>query len=397
MQIAHATNSLTRSGGGTPHVVWGLAIEQQAAGHDVSVLGLADSFDSQDWPSERNENMPVLTYRRDKPRGFSWSRDLHRDILSSELGGHVDVLHQHGIWSMLSYSVSQWRRRWSRPSIIAAHGMLDGPRLKKSWWKKKLFELLCERSNLRGSSCLHALCRPEAESMRNYGLKNPIAVIPNGIRLESYAGLPERCRFAERFPQCEGRPLVLYMGRITQLKGISHLLDAWRRLERHRRDGWILVVAGPNQAGFEDTMKQKCTTLGLNRDVLFPGILYGDAKAEALSAAAAFVLPSFTEGFAISLLEAMACKLPLVITRQCNFDEVGTVGAGWVGRPDADSMSELLDAALSSSDEERRRIGRQGYELIRRKYTWKQISQQMLQVYHWLHGGGPVPPCVKAA
>jgi len=396
MRIVHATNSLTRSGGGTPHVVWGLALEQQAAGQDVSVLGLADEFDFQDWPQGWNK-ADVRTYWRNKPQGIAWSLGLHRDLLSAEFGGRADVLHQHGIWSMLSYSVSRWQRRWSRPAVIAAHGMLDGPRLIKSRWKKLLFTAFCEKANLRRAACLHALCRQEAESMRAYGLKNPIAVVPNGISLESYANLPSRDCFSERFPQCKNRPLVLYMGRITQLKGISPLLDAWRRLENRRRGGWMLVVAGPNQEGFADEMKAKSTALGLDRDVLFPGPLYGEAKREALAAANIFVLPSFTEGFAMSLLEAMACRLPLVITRQCNLDEVGTLGAGWVGEPEDKSLSEMLAAAASLGNAARRRIGNQGYSLVSRKYTWQRVSEQMLQVYRWLTVGGLEPSHLKAA
>jgi len=395
MQIAHATNSLSRSGGGTPHVVWGMAIEQQNAGHEVRVLGLSNRFDAEDWPSYRNTRLDVRTYHHAKPHGIGWSRDLHSALVSPMVGGHMDVLHQHGIWSMLSHSVSRWRKQWHGPSVVAAHGMLDGLRLKKSYLKKKVFGLFCERKNLQSASCLHALCRPEAQSMRHFGLRQPIAVIPNGIRLDSYATLPNEDRFAERFPQCKGRPIVLYLGRITQLKGISHLLDAWKRLERHRRDGWLLVVAGPNQAGFEDTMKQKATALGLDRDVLFPGTLYGEAKQEVLSAASVFSLPSLTEGFSISLLEAMACKIPLVITQQCNCDEVGTNGAGWVGQPNADSTAELLEVALSQSDAKRRQIGQQGHDLVKRKYTWKQLSHNMLEVYQWLLGSSAMPSCVE--
>ena len=397
MRIIHATNSLTRTGGGTPYAVWGLAGVQQKAGHAVSVWGLSDPFDPQDWPPGRDPGMNVRSFDRNGPFSAGWSRRLHAALLDPTVGGNVDVLHQHGIWSMLSHSVHQWRRRWMRPSVIAVHGMLDEPRLEHSRWKKRLFGLLCENNNLRAASCLHALCPAEASSMRNFGLKAPIAVIPNGISLEAYQDLPDPAHFAHRFPRCKDRPIVLYLGRITPLKGIAHLVDAWKRLERRRGDGWLLVVAGPNQLGFEDEMKQKVAALEMQDNVLFPGPLYGEAKREALSAASLFVLPSFTEGFAISLLEAMACRLPLVITRQCNFDEVEAEGAGWVGEPNVESMTDLLDLALSQSEDRRVAVGQRGYDLVQRKYTWPHIAQEMLLVYQWLLGASSAPPRLLAA
>ena len=396
MRIIHTTNSLTRLGGGVPPVVWGLALEQQAANHTVSVFGLKDTFDSSDWPPNRDHRMIVQTFKRNGPCKAGWSRDLHSALLDPSIGGNVDIFHQHGLWTMLSHSAHSWRKRWKLPFVITPHGMLDEPRLKVSKWKKRLFALMYETKNLRAESCIHALCQPEAMSIRNFGSKVPIAVIPNGINLEDYSSLPDAAQFARRFPCCKDRRIVLYLGRIHPLKGLAPLLDAWKQLDKYRRNDWILVVAGINQLGFEDNMKQKAEALGLQDDVLFAGPLYKQAKLEALSATSTFVLPSFSEGFAITVLEAMACKLPLVITHQCNFNEVETEGAGWVGQPNADSMAECLDAALSLSDTERQATGQRGYELVRRKYTWDRVARELELVYNWMLGGGAAPSCVRA-
>jgi len=397
MRIVHATNSLARSGGGLPPVVWGLALQQHAARHHVTVMGLEDPHDDEDWPADRDPEMDVRTFPRTGPAKAAFSRGLHAALLDRSIGSDADVLHQHGLWTMLSHSVNRWRKRWRLPSVITPHGMLDQPRLKVSRWKKRLFALVWERRNLRSASCIHALCDAEAESIRRFGIDVPVFVIPNGIDVEDYAHLPDRTQFARRFPHCKDRRVVLYLGRIHPLKGLSPLLDAWKRLTTGRPDDWLLVVAGINQLGFEEEMKQKALATGLQERVLFAGPLYGRAKLEAFSAASVFVLPSFSEGFAVTVLEAMACKIPLVITRQCNFPQVATEGAGWVGRPNADSLAELLDAALSSSEWELKMAGRRGYDLVRREYTWEQVGRRMLDVYQWMLGGGSVPACLRAA
>ena len=395
MRIIHATNSLTRTGGGIARAVWGIVHKQQAAGHDVSLLALSDRYDGQDWPDNHNDAVSVHTFRQNVPRAAFWSFGLHNALMDPKIGGSADILHQHGIWSAWSYSVGRWNERWKRPSLLAIHGGLSEATLKRNPWKKKIFELLCGNKRLRTTSCLHALCEPEVINIRNYGVMAPIAVVPNGVRLEDYDNLPDAAQFARRFPKCKDRQIVLYLSRIHPLKGVSQLLDAWKRLENHRRNDWLLVVAGPNDFGFEDEMKQKVEALNLNDNVLFTGPLYAQAKLEALAAASLFVLPSLSEGFPNSLLEALACRLPLVQTHQCNFNEVEAEGAGWIGRPDADSMAECLDVALSLSDTERREAGQRGYELVRRKYTWDRVARELELVYNWMLGGGAAPECVR--
>lgn len=394
MRIVHVTNSIDLDRGGVPCAVWGIASAQQDRGHLVSVMAMANSHCKQDWPDNRNADVSVHIFRQNAPRAAFWSFGLHAALMDPKIGGNADILHQHGIWSAWSYSVGRWSKRWKRPSLLAIRGGLSEATLKRNPWKKKIFELLCGNKRLRTASCLHALCEQEVINIQRYGVRAPIAVVPNGVRLEDYDNLPDAAQFARRFPKCKDRQIVLYLGRIHPLKGVSQLLDAWKRLENHRRNDWLLVVAGPNDFGFEDEMKQKVDALNLHDDVLFTGPLYARAKLEALAAASLFVLPSLSEGFPNSLLEALACRLPLVQTRQCNFNEVETEGAGWIGRPDADSMAECLDAALSLSDTERQATGQRGYELVRQKYTWNRVARELELVYRWMLGGGAAPSCV---
>jgi len=395
MRIVHVTNSIDLDRGGVPCAVRGIASAQQDRGHPVSLMAMADSHCKQDRPADRSTEIRIHTFRRNVPKAAFWSFDLHAALMDPAVGGNADILHQHGIWSAWSYSVGRWSERWKRPSLLAIHGGLSEATLKRNPWKKKIFELLCGNKRFRTASCLHALCEQEVINIRNHGVKAPIAVVPNGVKLEDYDNLPDAVHFARRFPKCKDRPVVLYLGRIHPLKGVSQLLDAWKRLENHRRNDWLLVVAGPNDFGFEDEMKQKAEAMNLNDNVLFTGPLYGQAKLEALAAASLFVLPSLSEGFPNSLLEALACRLPLVQTHQCNFNEVETEGAGWIGRPDADSLAECLDAAMSLSDTERQATGQRGYDLVQRKYTWDRVARELELVYTWMLGGSDVPSCVR--
>ncbi len=397
MRIMHVANSIARPRGGLSCAVWETAAAQRIAGHTVSLAAMADPDYAPDRPVDRAPDIFVHTFPPSGPRAALWSFGLHAALMNPAIGGQADIIHQHGLWSACSHSVGRWSARWKRPALLAIRGSLSESTLKRHPWRKRIFGLLGGNKRLRTASCLHALCEPEVRNIRNFGSTVPVVVVPNGVRLEDYSHLPDPSRFAESFPQCSSRRMLLYLGRIHPLKGVAPLLDAWKRVETHRRNGWLLVVAGPNDFGFEDKMKKKVQSLELSRDVLFTGPLYEQAKLEALAAASLFVLPSFSEGFPNSLLEAMACRLPLVQTHQCNFDQVESEGAGWVGEPNEDSLAELMADALSKSNAELRAIGRHGYDLVRRKYTWDRICRELELVYQWMLGQGPVPPSLRAA
>jgi glycosyltransferase involved in cell wall biosynthesis len=120
-------------------------------------------------------------------------------------------------------------------------------------------------------------------------------------------------------------------------------------------------------------------TLGLGSRVHFVGPLYGQQKYAAMVDARCFCQPSVYETFSMSILEAMACGLPPVITRGCNFDEVETSGAGLV----VDSEGELAEALgrLCTDDTLRISAARKARDLVTTKYTWPAVARQVLSRY----------------
>jgi len=110
---------------------------------------------------------------------LQYSRKLRRWLNDSA----ADLVHRHGIWTDPQWAALQWQKKTGKPVVLSPHGMLDPWAVKNSAWKKKVAGALFANESLRKASCIHALCRAEAESIRAYGLKNPIALIPNGVGL----------------------------------------------------------------------------------------------------------------------------------------------------------------------------------------------------------------------
>lgn len=380
--------SLSRNAGGMFNSVRQLSLSMNAlAGVEVEVFGLADEYVQEDLDSWDGVKTHVL--RRMGPRIFGYAPKLE----SALRGANLDVLHVHGIWMYPSMACRRWAAETGKPYVISPHGMLDPWAVRHSGWKKRLAGWLYEDDHLRGAACIRALCEPEAEAIRSYGLRNPVCVIPNGMDLPENA-VAEAPPWQETIPA--DAKVLFYLGRLHPKKGLANLLRAWAIARRagNVQGAWHLVIAGWDQGGHEQELKSLADNLGIGTSTHFPGPQYGAAKHACYSYADAFVLPSYSEGLPMAVLEAWAYGLPVLMTPQCNLPEGFVSGAAVRVEPEADSISEGLSGFFALPDHERKAMGMQGRQLVEDKFTWISIAEQMMRVYRWVIEGGEKPDCV---
>jgi glycosyltransferase involved in cell wall biosynthesis len=358
----------------------------------VDVVSLLDQFTEDDLENWLPLN--VRTFPVKGTRSFGFSPDLRRYMFSKS--AKFDIIHTHGIWMHPNVVGRQIANKHSIPLIISPRGTLEAWALRHSRWKKRLVRWLFENKNLRSAACLHALSKQEAQSFRSCGLHSPVAVIPNGIELAEYDSLPEYDAITELFPILKNRKHALFLSRIHPKKGLPHLLKAWTALGK-TVDEWMLVIAGPGQLGYKGQMKQLAKELGIGQRVLFAEPLYGDDKRKMLASSDIFVLPSFSEGFSMAILEAAACKLPVLLTPPCNFPELAQVGGAIEVEPTEEGTEEGLRHLIALSESKRKEMGSKGRALIESTYTWNHIAKQMADVYRWLLREGSEPSCVRLA
>lgn len=297
----------------------------------------------------------------------------------------ADLCHLHGIWLDDQWASLQWQRNTGRPVVISPHGMLDPWALQHSAWKKALVARLFARASLEQATCFHALCRSEAESIRAYGLKNPIAVIPNGVDLPELS--PSGTAVSGE------KKNLLYLGRIHPKKGLDELIDAWA--VAGIEEAWNLQVAGWDDGGHLPALKKKVSELGLDGSVEFTGPTFGEEKRAILRGASAFILPSFSEGLPVSVLEAWSYARPVLMTEFCNLPEGFQVGAALRIQPESASIAQGLKELAAMSDAERIELGAAGRQLVEKQFTWGRIAESMKAVYAWCRDGGTPPNCVE--
>jgi glycosyltransferase involved in cell wall biosynthesis len=182
----------------------------------------------------------------------------------------------------------------------------------------------------------------------------------------------------------------LYLGRLNFKKGLDLLARAFGQLARQHGDVHLLL-AGPDDDGYGDTVRQWLANEGVLSRCTFAGMLLGARKLAALRHADVFVLPSYTENFGLALVEAMASGLPVVISNRVNiWREVSAARAGLVVDCDAEEVCRAL-AAVLADPAGRQAMGVRGRRLVRERFSWEASGERMVEVYRQLlaeHGNG---------
>jgi glycosyltransferase involved in cell wall biosynthesis len=381
LKVAMICTSMSRQAGGIFYATKSLSQELRLAGTDVNVISAKDKYSDADrgaWGET-----PVKAHAVRGPASFAWQPDLIATLRSAKL----DILHQHGLWTFPSIATLLSSGETS-PRIISPHGMLDPWALRNSSWKKRVARTLFEDANLRGAACLHALCEAERDAIRSLGIKAPVAVVPNGVDLTIADGAPSAPPWASAVPK--GARVLLYLGRLHPKKGLVALIEGFAEASRREHD-WHLVIAGWDQGGHEKVLKALACALGIAALVHFVGPQFNEHQRATFAAADAFVLPSLSEGLPMSVLEAWAFRLPVIMTRECNLPTGFSEGAAFEVTSSQASIARALETVFTMPVKRLASIGEAGRCLVERQFSWPHIAGAIAEIYDWAIGGGQPP------
>jgi glycosyltransferase involved in cell wall biosynthesis len=389
--ILGATNS--RNGGGIFHIIYMLGRNLLANKNaDVHFLLHDDEYSKID--KTVYAPMPLHTYTVKGPKNFGYSTDMATELSKIK----PDIIHTQGIWMYFSYVNRQYYLKTKTPYVISPHGMLDPWQLKQSFikdLKKKLVLQLYEKAHLRQSACIQALCQSEYESIRAFGLKNPVAIIPNGTDLPLITSRTADYPIPLRWKQIGSRKTLLFLSRIHIKKGLDNLLHAWA-LTKPAHHSWQLIIAGETKdSAYWDSLQKQMYSLKIEDTVQFIGGQFGANKETCFIDADAFILPSFSEGLPMAVLEALSYKLPALITPYCNlpsaFDSYAAISIDTTPESIAAGINQLMNLSEVESQE----LGDNGYNLIKEKFTWEKVASYTDHLYQWILGRNTQPDFVK--
>lgn len=376
------------------HAIWGMDV--RSGGTSAAVAGLSDALEDVACPvtlifGQGLASTRTLTPRRARAIPVRSLR-LGRYTLASPgflaaaheaLGTEGRrVLHGHGLWTLIVAAMARLSRAAGVPLVISPHGMLEPAALAHRRWRKRCAMWLGQRAVLEAAELFVATSESEADSIRRLGLKQPIAVVPIGVRL------PE-----DPLPRAlTGTRTALFVGRVHPIKGLPRLIEAWSRV---RPPGWRCLIAGPGERVHRAALERMVQAHDLSANFEFLGALDCAGTASLYDTADLLVLPSLSENFGIVVAEALAHGLPVLATRGAPWRRLSEWGAGWWVDSTVSGLEQGLRSACATTPQERAVMGAAGRRLVAAELQWPAIGRRMLQCYEWLfERSGPVPDSV---
>jgi glycosyltransferase involved in cell wall biosynthesis len=323
--------------------------------------------------------------------------------LAAEAIAQAEWFHGHGLYVWTNMWLGGEARKRDKPLVYHPQGFFDPWILRRSRGKKRLAHWLFEDANIKHVRWWRAVSNKEAEQIRAVvGSHAIVHVIPNGIDIEEVDALDAHEVKGEKLkvkgndgerPQTKRpkdqetlawmkrkRPKrLLFLSRIHAKKGLDLLVPAWGRLTKEFPD-WELLIVGPDEGGYQATVEKMIADCGCGDTCWIHPAVSGAEKHALLRTADLFVLPSYSEGFPMAVLEAAAHRIPVVQTDECNFPELTAAGGAWECRPERDSVEKTLREALTAEDAERAERGVRGRVLVEKSYSWDQIANEVIEV-----------------
>lgn len=343
--------------GGLGRHVEGLSKSLARAGHEVFIF-----IPERNYPGlVEGINFVSINSRK---KGFTWIREVNEEIVGQALKIGLDVFHAQD-WITFPSAI-ELKSYNKFPVVCSVHSTEHdraGMIVREKTYSLELEERglkACDRvitvSNYMKNQLINLFSVPEGK----------ISVIPNGIVPDSFSA------------GGNGKD-VLFMGRLTEQKGVEYLLYA---LKDYGFDGRIVVLGDGH---LKNSLENFSKNLGLS-NVVFPGFVRDDEVIrDYLSCAGVMVMPSMREPFGIVALEAACAGVPLVLSRTAGVSEFFTHGKDAL-LVDPTNPAELVEAVRRLDDDAfRDKLVSNARELVNSDvFNWDRIAEKTVSIYSGL-------------
>ena len=273
------------------------------------------------------QGVQVLYLKRNFHGNFFFSQQLASTCIQKINTSNFDVVYIASNWGF-PFIPACWSSFLKKvPYIISPRASFKRNAWEGKYFKKFSYHLLFERFLINRASLIHYTTILESNQSRWLNLKPPQVIIPNPVDFQKFDSLPSKSHFRNKFKIEEDKKVILILGRIDPDKGLDLALQSLQLVVK-QVSNVLLVIAGPEENNYIQKLQSLAKILNIEEHLLFTGLLDAHQRVEALVDADILFSPSRSENFGMSIVEAMACELPVIIT-----DQVGV--ADFVEREDA--------------------------------------------------------------
>lgn len=389
MRVLHIIASISKLRGGTSQAVLDMVHALRAQGIDAEIATTNDNGDGLlNVPLQKlikYEDVPVYFFARFSPPikavseyAFSW--ELTAWLLQNS--SQYDLIHVHALFSFPSTIAMAIARLKKVPYIVTSHGLLCEWSLQQSTRKKQNYLKLIERDNLNCSQTLHFTSEQEQREVSHLALQTNSFVLPLGLSQPKYIpNAPLLLR--EQFNIPKDEPIILFLSRLHHKKGLDYLIQALSNLTHHQ---FTFIIAGKGDAEYENYIDSLLLSSGIRNRTILAGFVEGEPKNLLLQGSNIFALTSYSENFAVSVLEALASGLPVLVTPGVALASiVKQHQLGYVPELEVSAIASALEQYLSNPQEGKYMSDR-AHKLILANYTWSRITKQLIDKYTQIIG-----------
>ena len=303
------------------------------------------------------------------PTGWQFSLPL-KNALKNNIK-KFDLIYIISTWNFPVFIASYFSEKYKKPYIISPRGHLYKEVLKKKFFKKIPYYYIFLKRYLN-KAFIHYTTYDEAISCHFFlKLKSKYFVVPNGIEIDEF----EKVKKVEN----KDKKIILFLGRINWKKGLDILISAYAKLLKERND-LHLIIAGGDEEGYIEKVKGWIKNYGIEKDVTFTGMVTGEEKLKMYSKSDIFVLPSYSENFGMTVIEAMASCIPVIISNKVGiYKEVEENKAGIVVEPNAESLYKGMKVLLDNENLRRKYI--ENANKMVKNYDINKVADRMIEIY----------------
>jgi glycosyltransferase involved in cell wall biosynthesis len=336
------------------------------------------------------------------PRGFSrWAENVTRRVgrsichvpaalRSTLLEMQPDFVHLHSIHIPENVGVAAALVDAGIPYCVTVNGGLSPVARRRRRLRKWTFRVLWEQRYLDKAGFVHAVSELEERELRDYGVRAPIVVAPNGVDTDAMTRADDPRALWTRAPQLEGRRIFMFAGRLDpNQKGLDLLIDGFAASGVHDA---ALVLVGPDWKDGQASLQRRAARSGVADRIVFLGPAYGIEQANLIAAADVFVHTSRWEGLSLAVLEAAAWRKPCLLTPAADpMNQLGGHRAAVVVAPEVGSISTGLREMASLSKAQLRDMGDRAHHVVASTFTWKHSATKLIDAYRQFRTtGGPL-------
>jgi len=361
--------------GGPPRSILGLCQALMEAGVEIEVFTttangpqpLAPAPEGTEYEGVRVRYFPLAWPRR-YWRASGLAAAIERALPSA------DLVHVHGLWNMTGSAAVARARSAGRPYVVSPRGMLQPAAMRRHRVLKTAAYWASERAHLSGAAFLHATSHLEQQQIAKYG--RSVVTIANGVApvavsADVLEGVRERSRIDA------GDEVVLCLGRLHPIKRLDLLAAAFDIVHRARPRA-RLVIAGPDEDGYRARVEPLFTPVAAATRWL--GAVDRETVAALFAASRTLVQCSDSESFGMSVAEALAAGLPVVVTNETPWPQVAALELGYsVAQEPAAIARGILEILERPADG--CAMGARGRAWARETFGWDAIGRSMRDAY----------------